>query len=190
MLLLSQGDKLMEDKILATFKKHLSGIDELQTNVSKSQIYNFGENMKGVNEFIGAVQMLGINLSKIKNLFEKIAWIDDLLKQESNTNTSQMLHTERQTHIVNIEHIVQNAKFMGIGLFDTELSCVVNGIAFSVNIANPLLSDDGLEYCTNKQEELNQILSQISQALNNDEAIYTQNRGLQDSSYKRYNKDF
>lgn len=160
---------MSNDDILATFKKHLSEVEqEVQINLTKTQIHNFGENMKGINEFIGAAQTLNVNLSKIKNLSEKIQWIDDLLKQEANESTIKILNTERQTHIANIKYMLGNSKFMGIELFDTELSCVVNGKRFSLNIESPLnfIDDNMLEYCTLKNEELSKLLLQISQRLN------------------------
>ena len=56
------------DDILATFKKHLSGIEEIDSSFTKTHIHNFGETMKGINECIGAVQIINLNLHKIKNM--------------------------------------------------------------------------------------------------------------------------
>ncbi|RAX55241.1 hypothetical protein CCY99_00650 [Helicobacter sp. 16-1353] len=163
---------MSNDDILATLKKHLPEVEEeSQVNLTKTQIHNFGENMKGINEFIGAAQTLVVNLNKIRNLAEKIQWIDDLLKQEENTSTIQILNTERQTHIANIKYMLENSKFMGVGLFDTELSCVINGKRFSLNIENPLhfIDDNMLEYCILKNDELNDLLLKVSQRLNGDD---------------------
>lgn len=160
------------DDMLATFKKHLAGVEQdIQVNLTKTQIHNFGENMKGINEFIGAAQTLNVNLNKIKNLSEKIHWIDDLLKQETNANAIQILRTERQTHIANIKYTLENAKFLGVGLFDVELSCVVSGRKFSLNVANPLefIDDNMLEYCAAKSDELNEMLLKVSQRLNSED---------------------
>lgn len=160
--------------ILATFRKHLSGIDEVR-ELSSTQIYNFGENMKGINEFIGAAQTLSLNLSKIRNLCEKIAWIDDLSKQESDEGTIRMYHTERNAHIANIKYILQGAKFMGIGLFDTELSCSINGRFFSINVASPLDEENMLEYCVAREDEVRETLSAVSRQLNGDESADSTN---------------
>lgn len=155
------------DDILATFKKHLSGIEEINTSFTKAKIYNFGETMKGVNEFIGAVQTINLNLSKIKDLIEKIQWIDDLSHTETNMQTIQSIQQEKQNYLSNIEHLVDNTKFMGIDLFDVELSCIINRSEFSINIANPInfINDDIYEYCANKINELNILQSKISKCL-------------------------
>ena len=91
----------MEKDILATLKKHIDSgaIEPTPKEVSRAQIHTFGENMKGINEFIGAVQMLSLNLNKIKNLSEKIEWINDLLSQESNENTARnATNATQRTH--------------------------------------------------------------------------------------------
>lgn len=149
--------------ILATFKKHLSNIKELDCDISNNQIHNFGETMKGINEFIGAIQTLSLNLTKIKDVFEKIEWIDDLSNVESTLN----LQTERHNYLSSIRHIVDNTKFMGIALFDVELSCAMNGKQFSLNISSPInhLNDDIYGYCIAKINELNILQSQISKCL-------------------------
>ncbi|WP_181881487.1 flagellar FLiS export co-chaperone [Helicobacter sp. MIT 99-5507] len=153
-----------DNDILATFKKHLCGIKEVDCNITKNQIYNFGETMKGINEFVGAIQTISLNLTKIKDIFEKIQWIDDLLSTESDTLN---LQTERNNYLSSIKHLVDNAKFMGIELFDVELSCAINGKQFSLDVSSPLnyLNDDIYEYCITKINELNMLQSQISKSL-------------------------
>lgn len=159
------------DDILATFKKHLSGIEEIDSSFTKTHIHNFGETMKGINEFIGAVQIINLNLHKIKNLVEKIQWIDDLLNTESNAQTMQSMQTERQNYLSNIEHLVDNAKFMGIALFDVELSCLINGRQFNLDVASPInfINDDLYGYCSIKINELNMLQSQISKCLSGED---------------------
>lgn len=161
------------DDILATFKKHLSGIKEIDSSFTKMQIHNFGETMKGINEFIGAVQTINLNLSKIKDLAEKIQWIDDLLLAESSASTANTMQTERQNYLSNIQHLIDNTKFMGIYLFDIELSCVINGRQFHLDISSPInfLNDDIYEYCSIKINELNMLQSQISKCLSGEDDI-------------------
>ena len=159
------------DDILATFKKHLSGIEEIDSSFTKTHIHNFGETMKGINEFIGAVQIINLNLHKIKNLVEKIQWIDDLLNTESNAQTIQSMQTERQNYLSNIQHLVDNEKFMGIALFDVELSCLINGRQFNLDVASPInfINDDLYGYCSIKINELNMLQSQISKCLSGED---------------------
>lgn len=163
--------------ILATFKKHLSGIEEVDSSFTKTQIHNFGETMKGINEFIGAVQTINMNLNKIKDLCEKIQWIDDLLITESNTSTIQSMQTEKQNYLSNIQHIIDNAKFMGIALFDVELSCIINGKQFSLDVSSPInfLNDDIYNYCSVKINELNMLQSQISKRLSGEDDVSSVN---------------
>ncbi|WP_181881739.1 flagellar FLiS export co-chaperone [Helicobacter sp. MIT 14-3879] len=160
----------MQKNILATLKKHIdSGIIEATPKkVTKIQIHNFGENMKGINEFIGATQILSINLSKIKNLSEKIEWINELLKQEENKNTASMLKTQKNAHLANIKFVIDGAVFMGVKLFDTKLSCIVNKMIFNLNIENPLnyIDNNMFEYCNEKLDEINLIMEKINSRLN------------------------
>ena len=66
---------MKEKDILAILKKHVDS--NLETKkIEKS--HRFAENMKGVNEFIGALQTLNMKLSKIIKLCEIIESINDL----------------------------------------------------------------------------------------------------------------
>lgn len=177
-----------DNDVLSAFKKHLADInlnEENKTILTKSQIHNFGENMKGVNEFIGAIQTLNVNISKIKDIFLKVQWIDDLLQQEKNINTIELLKSEKQNHIIDINYVLENSKFMGIALFDIELSCCVNGKLFKLNVENPLnfINDNVVEYCNQKEEDLNLVILQISQSLSGDNITTTNkstNKNLED----------
>ena len=161
----NKGSKKMNDNdILATFKKHLSGIKEVDSNAIKNKIHNFGGLMKGINEFVGAIQTLSLNLNKIKNILEKIEWIDDL-KTESTLD----LQTQKHNYLSSINHIIDHTKFMGIALFDVELPCVINKKEFNLIIKSPMdyINDDIYEYCIAKIKELDTIQSQISKSLEN-----------------------
>ena len=161
----------MEKDILATLKKHIDSgvIEATPKEVSKAQIHTFGENMKGINEFIGAVQMLSLNLNKIKNLSEKIEWINDLLSQERDENTISMLRMQRNAHIANIKYVCGEAKFLGVSLFGTNLSCIVKGKEFSVNVENPLnlKGTHFPTYCTEKLLEIDDLMQKLNNRLHN-----------------------
>lgn len=162
---------------LATLKKHIdSGVIEVApSKITKAQIYNFGESMKGINEFIGAVQVLNINLSKIKNLSEKIEWINELLRSEKSENTITMLNMQKRTHSANIKYVVDGTKFIGVELFGTNLSCTVNGSVFSISVENPLKAGDMSGFCVQKITEIDTLLKALNYALNhnNDDAEST-----------------
>ena len=161
----------MEKDILATLKKHIDDgiIEAMPKEVSKAQIHKFGENMNGINEFIGAVQMLSLNLNKVKNLSEKIEWINDLLSQESDENTISMLRMQRNAHIANIKYVCGEAKFLGVNLLGTNLSCVANGKEFSISVENPLeLKGTHIpSYCTEKLLEIDDVMQRLNNRLHN-----------------------
>lgn len=185
---------------LAIFKRHLSGISEIES--PKLPSHNFGNNMKGVNEFIGAVQTLSINLTKIKNLSEKIAWIDELLGQgsaenapsaanaansgaesgsagqnaengsaEKSVENALLLKSERDSHTANIKYVLAHSKFMGVELFGSDLSCAFGGAEFAINVQNPLETEHPLDYCLAKIDELGELLGRLSAKLNSDEDV-------------------
>lgn len=161
----------MEKDILATLKKHIDDgvIEATPKEVSKAQIHTFGENMKGINEFIGAVQMLSLNLNKIKNLSEKIEWINDLLSQERDENTIAMLRMQRNAHIANIKYVCSEAKFLGLNLFDTNLSCIANGKEFGISVKNPLdlKGTHFPSYCAERLLEIDELMTALNNRLHN-----------------------
>lgn len=160
---------MKDSDFLESLKKHIDEgiIEALPSNITKAQIHNFGENMKGINEFIGAIQVLSLNVTKIKNLSEKIEWIDELLKSETNTNTITMLNMQKTAHTSNIKYVIDGTKFLGVSLFDTNLSCVVNGRIFSINIESPLKFKENMSvFCIQKLQELDNLVINLNHSLN------------------------
>lgn len=148
---------MKEKDILAILKKHVDS--NLETKkIEKS--HRFAENMKGVNEFIGALQTLNMKLSKIIKLCEIIESINDLDALDS----IQLLNKQKHENMV--EDLCQSS-FLGINLFNTELSCALNGKIFSFYIESPSNYFDNkiIGFCVQKQDELNLILKEISQNL-------------------------
>lgn len=163
---------MTNNDILATFKKHIEGINNNETkNMTKSQIYRFSENIKGINEFIGASQTILIKISKIKNIAEKIQYLDELL--ESQSNDLYELEQNKQSNINEIKNIVKNANFIGISLFDTTLFCNINGKEITLDIQNPInYIDNGLiNFCQEIQNEINKTLVKISNLISIDSDI-------------------
>lgn len=154
---------MKEKDILAILKKHVDS----NLDVKKiEKAHRFGETMKGVNEFIGALQTLNMKLSKIIKLCEIIESINDLDALDS----IQLLNKQKHQNMV--EDLCLSS-FLGVNLFDTELSCALNGEVFSFYIESPsnYFDNNIIGFCIQKQDELNLILKEISRNLeskNND----------------------
>lgn len=162
--------------MLATFKKYVES--EHSKSMTKSQIHRFSENIKGINEFIGASQIILLNISKIKKIVEKIECLDEFDSKSS-----------IKGYMNDINHIVDNTVFMGIKLFDTELSCNFNGVFFSLNVTNPLnFSDDIYGYCIEMQDKISNTISSLSAVLTMDSDDIDYNISLNTGSniFKNY----
>lgn len=157
--------------MLSTFQKHIGKhhIDaafEVGSRIhTPSGIHKFSEDIKGANEFIGALQSASVVLKKI-------------LKVAQSVNT-QGLHSVRS----HIENIIANASFMGVALFDTQLDMHFNAKTYTFSIDNPLSlcpnvdSADSMEstcevdmsafigYVEEKGIEIAQILIEVSEAI-------------------------
>ena len=155
--------KMKDKDVLAIFKKHVDSSLDDKNKIMHS--HRFGENMKGVNEFIGVLQTINMNLSKIIKLSEIIHSINDY----SNLDSIHILN--KQKHIDTINDIC-HASFLGINLFDTEFSCALNGEIFSICIESPSNYFDNkiIGFCIQKQDELNLILKNISCSLESQNA--------------------
>ncbi|WP_395148686.1 flagellar FLiS export co-chaperone [uncultured Helicobacter sp.] len=121
----------------------------------------FGEDSKGLNEFIGALQITNISLTKILKEIESCE-LEDCVSIEE-------LQTLQNNACVRIEEIIQNTKFMGTPLFDTPLSAKVNGSMKDICFENPLaLSQDFSAmkgFIEDKRAESNDLLLELSEAL-------------------------
>ena len=121
----------------------------------------FGEDSKGLNEFIGALQITNISLTKILKEIESCE-LEDCVSAEE-------LQTLQNNACVRIEEIIQNTKFMGTPLFDTPLSAKVNGSMKDICFDNPLaLSQDFSAmkgFIEDKRTESNDLLLELSEAL-------------------------
>lgn len=113
--------------ILSTFQKHIGTQFEgdMQTQTpSIASIHRFGEDMKGANEFIGALQSASSMLRKI------------LKTAQSIDSQSQSIHiTKAESEII---EMVENASFMGVKLFDTQLGTRLNGAEYTITFESPL----------------------------------------------------
>lgn len=101
----------MQD-MLSTFQKHIGEPFPTQ----ERSLHKFSEDIKGANEFIGALQSASVALKKI------------LKNAQENANQS----------VQAIQEIVQSASFMGVKLFDTHFSTRLNGKTYELSIDSPL----------------------------------------------------
>lgn len=128
--------------ILSTFQKHINEhFDAQELVTSPSSIHKFGEDIKGANEFIGALQSASVSLKKILKIAKDVS--------------SQNMHQS----IADMQEIVENASFMGIELFDTQLDMTLNAKSYTFIIENPLSLYPSipscLDYISEVPEELN-----------------------------------
>ncbi len=146
----------MEKDVLATFKKHIGDIDFSQDVESKNlHIHNFGEDMKSINEFAGALQTLQI-------CFGKILHLAHTLKQNPAHHTT--IKAQIQEHI-------KECRFLGKGLFDSSMSAKVGMTIITLENPSPIplldksATQDFIDYIQDKNTELIQTLNFISQTI-------------------------
>lgn len=133
-----------------------------QPHISTSNPHkDFGEDSKGLNEFIGALQITNISLAKILKEIESCE-LEDCVSPEQ-------LEALQKSACMRIDEIIQNTKFMGTLLFDTPLSAKVSGSVRGICFENPLsLSHDFSAmkgFIEDKRAESNDLLLELSEAL-------------------------
>ncbi|CBG39622.1 flagellar FLiS export co-chaperone [Helicobacter mustelae] len=154
----------MDKDFLKTLKKHLDGIEGAEFEVknmrnSSRKNHQFGEDIKSANEFIGALQVVDIALKKILNEAKNI----DGEFEETNTQYDRVSY--------NIEQLIEKCSFMGMALFDVNISTNFGGTEISFDIVSPMafiLQKDMESLCGyvgDKREEIKQKLSLISARL-------------------------
>ncbi|MDE7235648.1 flagellar FLiS export co-chaperone [Helicobacter japonicus] len=154
----------MQD-MLSTFQKHIGAhFDAPSEAYTKNAIHKFGEDIKGANEFIGALQSASVALRKILKIAK-----DTTIQDVCNIKAS-------------VQEVINNASFMGIELFDTRLDTTLNGITYTFVVENPLplCKDTGnadsvefqeidmnpvISYVEEKLQEISQMLLALSETL-------------------------
>ncbi|PAF43814.1 flagellar FLiS export co-chaperone [Helicobacter sp. 11S03491-1] len=139
---------MFEKDVLATFKKHLEGMDKpkevgVHTNIwnKTTKIHQFGEDMKSANEFIGAMQILNIAIKKLIACSQKmlIDNIDENIKDTSYGHLKGMVSKE-------MNEIIEKCTFMGNALIDVNLSIQSESKAIEFEISNPMPLFEREEY--------------------------------------------
>lgn len=156
----------MQNKdILSTLQKHIGVIEDMPEHTkpySSIHIHKFSEDMKGANEFIGALQSASVVLKKILKLAQSI---------DPQSEPIQIAQTKST-----IQELITHASFMDLPLFDSNLNATINGTTYSLVIDNPMpLCEDCVDsinainnlinYTEEKVIELNEMLSRFSEAL-------------------------
>lgn len=190
----SKGQKMFDKDLLATFKKHLDGIDNPQKiNVEVDslnrggKIHKFGEDMKSANEFIGALQILDNALKKLLIQIQ-IVLIDDDFKSNDFQSLEGLVSQE-------VNEIIEKCSFMGTALFGNTLSVFGGEDEICIEILNPLdfLNNGGYEnmsaYIEDKRADVNNCLKLVSAKISGQQ-IFDSNVS-KTSKYDDFNaKDF
>lgn len=151
--------------ILSTFQKHIGAHFEGDMSLqSRASIHRFSEDMKGANEFIGALQSASSALRKILKLAQSV-----------DSESESLLITKARGDIAKL---VEEAAFMGVKLFDSTLSTRMGGVEYTLSLDSPLplvesskSSPDSapfsalISYVEEKALEANQTLLALSEAL-------------------------
>lgn len=149
----------MQD-IIATMQKHIDkqfSQDSTPYTLCEStqqSIHKFSEDIKGANEFIGALQTINAACKKILKLVQNLP--PDNLSQD-------------------LQDIIENTAFMGVKLFRTQLNTTLNATSYTFCIDNPMplfqQSKDSatqeafIAYIEEKSQEITQLLLALSDAL-------------------------
>lgn len=149
----------MQD-IIATMQKHIDkqfSQDSMPYTLcenTQQSIHKFSEDIKGANEFIGALQTANVACKKI-------------LKQIQNVSADSLFQ--------DIQDIVENTAFMGVKLFDTQLNTTLNATSYTFCIDNPMpllqqnkdsaTQEAFIAYIEEKSQEITQLLLALSDAL-------------------------
>lgn len=155
----------MQNKdILSTLQKHIGVIEDMPKHTkpySSIHIHKFSEDMKGANEFIGALQSASIVLKKILKLAKSV---------DLQSEPIQIAQTKST-----IQELITHASFMDLPLFDSNLSATLNGTTYGLIIDNPMPLCAGvdsinainnlIDYIEEKILELNEMLKSFSEAL-------------------------
>lgn len=157
------------DKMLQTFKKHLSGLDGFEieevmlnaTRQSKVQTHRFGEGIKAANELVGCLQILSAKLNKLQTIVAKVEFsLEEDPTNPANVNMSEILLSQARD-------LINNTKFVDKELFDVELSASMGSRSVTFEMASPVAFLDkkdfvGLnEYVDSKKEEIKACMEAI-----------------------------
>ena len=155
-----QSEEVNMQNIIATMQKHINkqfsqdSIPYALSQIPQQSIHKFSEDMKGANEFIGALQTANVACRKILKLAKDLG--ANSLSQDSQ----------------DLQDIIENTAFMGVKLFNTQLSTTLNATSYTFCIDNPiplLQADSNIQaliaYINEKSQEITQLLLTLSDAL-------------------------
>lgn len=132
-----------------------------QKNATQNILKQFSEDSKGLNEFIGVLQLGNIALDKIERELDRL---DSIEIEESNP---AYIHA-KSTVFIQVENIIKANAFLGVPVFETNFSSKVNGELHEICFENPLKAKDIASmraYIKDKKQESSELLSLLSNAL-------------------------
>lgn len=134
-----------------------------QESSTQNAIKQFSEDSKGLNEFIGVLQLGNVALGKIER---ELARLDSIKAEDSNP---AYIHA-KSTVFAQVQNIINASAFLGIPIFETNFNSKVNGELHEICFENPLRAKDIASmnaYIKDKKQESNELLSLLSNALLN-----------------------
>lgn len=132
-----------------------------QKSTTQNAIKQFNQDSKGLNEFIGVLQLGNVALSKIER---ELARLDSLQTKESDP---AYIHA-KSTVFIQVQNIINASAFLGMPIFETNFSSKINGELHEICFENPLKAKDIASmnaYIKDKKQESNELLSLLSNAL-------------------------
>lgn len=135
-----------------------------QESSTQNALKQFSEDSKGLNEFIGVLQLGNIALGKIEREFDRL----DSIEIEE-TNPAYI--NAKSTVLVQVENIIKANVFLGVPIFETNFSSKVHGQLHEICFENPLKAKDIAfmrAYIKDKKQEASELLSLLSNALLSD----------------------
>lgn len=141
--------------------------DRVEFDSKKLEIEAFSRDIKGANEFIGALQNADVALKKMQKEGENLAWIGQSLHDPlMDSETKGALESQSKESLEVISALAQNSTFMGKKLFERELVSEVSGIRFSLSLQNPAaLGTEAGDYITAKRSEISEKISMVSEVI-------------------------
>lgn len=136
-------------------KKHLGEVE----GISAFKAKQICSQISDANDFIGALQILDLNLKKIHNQISQ------------RLNDTKLDDVQKRTIDANVSQLIQNCSFMQTALFDNVFKVYMGQKLFEFEIVNPLLVleksnyEGVLAYVEDKREEIATLLANLALAI-------------------------
>lgn len=157
---------MQQSDMIEIFKKHIQDINDYSSFKTNKEnmgaqkerfLSSFSSDIKGANEFIGALQKVDIALKKEEKMCEA---------------AHALGRYERDYIQTRLVEINASATFLGVALLDNELCMRFNNSEFNINIARPSFIDEPslmLKRLREKRACIKEALIAISDAISSRE---------------------